>query len=290
MLQWLTYWKKALLDSVLLTLLVIVLFRYFFVTADREIIFLYYHLDWVPWDAVTQSRHWMTSLVVSGVVLIAEFFLLSINMLQKKDLPPAWFISLLTTIPSAVAVYYITSQMGESPLTWEYTLATTIAIILGLNMAIPTAHYLAKKQLKSVLLLPYILALTPLLILLKAVELLEKNSSVTKEQISLILLGVIIVSFCVPLITSLIYHWRKLLSVSPWRIYFVSLSAAYLILPLIHFLFFTPHQARYISTSSNFFANDPLLQIAILFITLLMAGLAEILPHMAGLVPPSSQK
>jgi len=45
---------------------VLALFYYWFVVANRYVIFLYMHLDATPFDERTRSRYWMAGLVATG--------------------------------------------------------------------------------------------------------------------------------------------------------------------------------------------------------------------------------
>lgn len=52
----------------------------------------------------------------------------------------------------------------------------------------------------------------------------------------------------------------------------VGLALSYLLVPLFHHLFATPPGYRYITTASNFFAWNPLLQLAAFCVVALMAA------------------
>src|SRR6056297_2081111 len=102
--------KPALLKVALYALpaclIILSLFYYWFVIADRNDVFLYYHNmgprvpDTSPFSFVTASRYWMSGLVASGFVLLIYF---PINFVlfrvRKIYFPPDWRKILLFSFP-----------------------------------------------------------------------------------------------------------------------------------------------------------------------------------------------
>ena len=74
----------------------------------------------------------------------------------------------------------------------------------------------------------------------------------------------------------------------PLAVFLAGATIAWLLLPLMHYLLFTPADFRYITTASNFFANSPAVQALSLAVAALLAWLPGLAWRRGGLAHRSS--
>lgn len=250
-------WTLAIIHAIWICALILGLFFYWFAFANRYIVFLYTHLDAAPFDASTSSRYWMSGLVASGFVLIIYA---GINWLcglvasrgQWLYRPPRWWqVWLLCTIPLVLGILLITMRLNWPTLPLGLALACVATALAGLAMALLPGAIAANQPGQLISLCLYGIGVTPTLLLVRAVELPHYGLASASYAYT--------VAVAAPIAGA---AWLLLLigvqvrPPSPTAIFMAGLTLSYLILPLLHYLFFVPPTYRYITTATNFFAHD----------------------------------
>lgn len=266
-------WLRVLLYAILISAVVLGLFYYWFVTANRHIIFLYGHLGAAPFDDMTNGRYWMSGLVASGGVMIGwllwHWFTGRLVALRYRryDPPVWWQVWLLCLPPLAVGIPLITMSGNHPTLPLPLAASCAAVTLVGLAFALWPGAIIAQRPAACGWLGLYGLGLMPLLLLLRSVELPARGLSTTTNA-WLAAGGSLVGSWCWLALVSFL-HTRRASPVnsappvnSASQLLAAGICVSYLVLPLFHHLFFTPPDYRYITTSGNFFAFNPVVQIA----------------------------
>lgn len=265
----------ALLHATPITVFMLALFYHWFGIADRYAVFLYNHTihgPSGPFDEVTVGRYWMSGLVASGIVkvlYIAANWGLARLWLDYRA-PAWWRVWLACAVPLGVGIPFITMNVNSPTMPASIAASILIATVSGLMMALVPGAFAAHKPQELVWTAVYGLGLVPPLLLIRAVELPSRGITISVFLANAFEIGSII--FGVLWLGAMGIARARFRQPAPSAraIFLAALGWSYLFLPLVHHLFSTPTQYRYITTASNFFALDLGLQ---LLTFLIVAGL-----------------
>ncbi len=269
-------WRLALLHAAPVSLFVFILFYYWFAIANRYVIFLYDHLGATPFDERTSSRYWMTGLVVAGAVLVlyttANWFVARIYGLRYVAYrPPAWWrVWLLCVLPLGVGIPAITMSVNRPTLPLGLAVACAVVALIGLGCALAPAVLAAQQPAELGWLVLGGMGLAPVLLLARALELPGHGLVSRATAWTFAGGGVAVGAIWLAAISGLRVRRRQPMGFAP--LYVSGLSLSYLLMPLVHYLLFTPSEFRYISAASNFFAYHPAVQ----FMALSLAAILTI--------------
>jgi hypothetical protein len=269
-------WKLAFFYAVPISLSVLGLFYYWYAVADRYAIFLYGHLGATPFDKITSSRYWMAGLVACGAVMclytITNWLLGRVAALQHQSYtPPTWrHVWLLSASPLIIGIPTITMTFNHPSLPFPHAIACLVATLVGLALALAPGSLAAQRPSDLGWLVLDGLGLMPALLLLRAIEL-PSRGLVGVSLAYIVAAGSILGGAAWLGIMTGLRAWRHRFWPTASALYIAGLCLSYLWMPLVHHLFFTPRDYRYISTSSNFFAFNFGIQLMVLFITGILA-------------------
>ena len=279
--HFLNHWSAAILHAAFVCLLVLGLFHDWFVVANRSVIFLYGHMGAAPFDEFTSGRYWMSGLVASGAVLVvytsANWLLGRIAGLRYGTYcPPKWWQTwLLCVVPLGLGILIITMTFNWPTLPWANALACVAATLLSLPFALAPSSLAAQHPAELGWRALYGMGLLPSLLLLRAIELPGKGFASAPAAYGVAFGSLLAGALCLAGLTWL-RAWRHKPQMGLGQLLAAGLCLSYVLLPLVHHLVFTPPDYRYISTSSNFFAFDPGVQLLSFGATVLLAvGVAK---------------
>lgn len=277
-------WKSALVHATLISLLISGIFYYWFVVANRHIIFLYNHYGATPFDGHTTSRYLMAGLVASGAVMVlytmANWYIARIAGLRYQHyIPPTWWtVWLLCLVPVTVSIVFITGTRNQPTLPWSLSCACAAVTLVGLAFALPPAALAASQPQKLVWLTVTGAGLIPSLLLLKAVELPAQGLAMTGTAYCVAIGSTVLGAVWL----SLLNWWqarRHQQRLKASELFITGMCLSYLLLPLLHYLLLVPPKFRYITASANFFALHPFVQLLCLGITGYLAWLSVQVPR-----------
>lgn len=280
-------------------LLVLGLYYYWFAVADRYVIFLYGHLEATPFDDVTRSRYWMAGLVAAGMVMVAALVVHGVvRMVVTRrggtyTLPDWRHVWLMCAIPVAVGILLITMLANVPTLPLSLALMSVAAAWVGLALALMAVQKFVQGAREFLWLAWISVGVVPALVLTRALEL--PAQGIIDMQVALIVTTVTIVLGLVwATLWLLLYQRRQKRTFAWWQLYVAVCVWSYAFLPLLHYWVFAPPAYRYISTSTNFFADSiwvQLLSFAIVGGILICATmLAEAVGKRHGVAQLSSAK
>lgn len=280
-------WKHALAHACGVVIVVMSLFYYWFAISDRYAIFLYDHLGAGPFDPFTVGRYLMTGLVASGVVLalyaLSQWLIGRLMGLrfQVYTPPPWWSVWVLSVPVLLMGIAAITMTQNRPTLPLELAAAVTATTLAGLAVALMPGRLAAQQPAELAWLGLNGAGLVPMLLLVRAIEL-PGRSLATPELAYTAAIG-----GCLASVAGLILlRWLRARlgrpPVGAGQLLLAGLAVSYLLLPLAHYLFFTPPAYRYISAASNFFAFSPGVQVLSWAFTSRTAGTADVLRHQDG--------
>lgn len=261
---------------------VLALFYYWFGIADRYALFLYGHVaiqpePAQPFDAITSSRYWMAGFVAAGAVMViytaANWLAAQVARWRGRRFVPSswWRVWLLCVVPLGIGIPLITMTLNAPtlpPLLAAACLGTTLT---GLAVALMPGAWAAKRPRELVWLGADAVGLMPPLLLLHVVEFADRSATVSRATFWIFAMVMIGLGIGWLGLMSLLRRWRRKEIPTAGALWFAALGLSYLLLPLVHYLVFTPAEYRYISNSENFFASNPLLQLAALGLAGLIA-------------------
>lgn len=252
-------WRGASFHALTVSSLVLALFYYWFGVADRYAVFLYEHLGAGPFDPRTVSRYWMSGLVASGVVLVvytyANWLWGRVQGLRgRRYTPPegwrVWLLSLPLIVPG---VLWTTMHLNWPVLPLPLAAACAVVAAVGLFLALIPARMATVQPGPFLWLTGAGAGLVPALLLLRVLERLPQGGkSVLYARVAV--LATLAGALWTLALAGVYARWRG----ATWRashLMVSGLSLSYLLLPLIHYLLFTPPAFRYISVADNFFAS-----------------------------------
>lgn len=267
-------------QAVLVSILITSAYYYWFSAADRNYLFLYGHFGWGPFHSITAGRYWMTALVLSAFIAllyIAFNLLLRLIflMLKKNYNLPSWKRVWLMSQPAiAAGIPLIIMNVNHPVMPLSITVKCVIAASAGLGLGLYTSEMFMRDAKKFLIISLAGTALVPPLMLVRALELPSKGI-LTMQSAILISTGSILLSVLFLIIVTFIYRSKN---IKPGKSYEIALSGlfyAYLVLPMLHYLFATPPGRPYITSSDNFFPDSFYLKIltwAVVFLIAYLTG------------------
>jgi hypothetical protein len=264
------------LHAVPISMFILGLFFYWFAIADRHVIFLYGHLGATPFDEVTSSRYWMSGLVASGFVAVGytplNWLAGRIAALRNAAYrPPAWWhVWVLCAVPLAIGIPLITMTVNWPSLPLSNATACAVVALIGLALGLAPGAWAAKRPFDLTWLVFDGMGLMPILSLLRAIELPGRGLVSAPVAYLAALVGILVGVVWLIFMTGL-RKWRGKSSPQASALFVAGLCLSYLLMPLVHHLFFTPLRYRYITTSSNFFAFNAGVQLIVLLVAALLA-------------------
>jgi hypothetical protein len=270
-------WRAALFSAIPVSLLILLLFYYWFGIADRYSIFLYYHdmgpvvPDTSPFSPVTSSRYWMAGLVASGAILVlygAANWLL--GRLVADYQPPAWWlIWMLSIVPLMIGIPAITMAVNDPKLPLVNALQATLSILVGLALALLPGEMAARRPGELLWLILDGVGVMLLLLTLAGLQNLPRWWINGGHWWTLMLVAALVAAAVWLLSVTALRTLFRIPVTSAAMLFLAGLCMAYVLMPLVHHVLGTDGQF-YITNSNNFFADNVALQIAI---WLLVAGL-----------------
>ncbi len=277
------------------SLFILGLFHHWFAVADRYAIFLYGHSApgiplAQPFDAMTRSRYWMAGLVATGVVMVVY---IAVNWVLGRIAhrrgqnyrPPAWWrVWVLCALPLIIGIPAITMTRNAPTMPFGLAAACVIATLAGLALALLPGEWAARRPIDLIWLALDGIGLMPILLLLRSVELPGRGVSVSMPLAILFAFGGLLAGIAWLGVMTVLRAWRRRPTPPAGALLAAGLCLSYLLMPLVHHLFATPPGWRYISTASNFFAFNPILQLAVFAVA---AGTAVVVTRLRVRYLPS---
>jgi hypothetical protein len=244
--------------SMVFILLSILAYWYLFAIADRKAVFLYEHLGSEPFDQMTVGRYWMAGLILSGCLAMIYFFAKLLMRLIYKELQLNKLKILIFSSCILFPATCVIMMNGKHPvMPLDIALSSAIALIIGLALGLNYVDLLFKKTKTTLITTIYAAGIVPILILFRVIELPAKGILNEKTAL-LIFLSVLISGF---LWLSLANRFTRKFRIHMKDTLTAGFFAAYVVLPMIHYLIATPKGYPYISSSDNFFPDSYLLRI-----------------------------
>jgi hypothetical protein len=274
-------WGKAAFWGWPSAAVVLVLFWYWYMVANRFIVFLYNH-DMGPqikstaaFSRVTSSRYWMSGLVAGGAVMICYTGLSwLLGRLMKSAHAPAWWrVWIVAGLPVLVVVPAITVRGGSPALPRGLAAVVTATALAGLLLAFLPGELATRQPKRLMWLAADGWGLAMLLVTLPQWEdlanWLRGEYGVLFITLSLVLTAVGLLWL---LSLSVLRKWRGTAVDGIAPTFLAGVLVCYLLLPFMH------HTAGsdgyfYISDSDNFFARHLIWQVLAWLAALAVTGL-----------------
>jgi len=269
-------WKDVLLHALAVTLFILGLFYYWFALANRHVIFLYGHLGAFPFDANTRSRYWMAGLVACGALLalygLANWFLARLaGVIYRRYSPPAWpRVWLLSAAPLALGILAITTRLNQPVLPLSVAAPCVLATLSGLALALALGSLAAQHLTELAWRALAGAGLVPIFLLLRAIELPGQGLASRQTAYTVAIGGTLTGALWLAAVAWLHARWCD----APYQashLFASGLGLSYLLLPLVHYVLFTPPDFHYISVADNFFASSWIVQLLSFSVAALLA-------------------
>lgn len=266
--QWadLRAWRHAALFAVPIVAFLLFLYYHWFAVRDRYFIFLYFHdmgaarFDTSPFGWVTVGRYWMTGFVAGGAVMVlygaANFILGRISKGYRA--PEGWRLWLLCAIPLIIGIPAIVMTVNDPVLPLRYAAQVTTALLIALAIAFWSGERTARQPMGCILLMIDGVGLAGLYLVTSGLDdLLGGRPGRAASYLVVGVIGLVLLA-----ISSVIYIWRGQIRMPTAITLFAGYaSVQYLLIPLIHHLFFSTDQASwrdpgyftYIPSADNYF-------------------------------------
>ena len=279
-------WLPALFHAAPITVLILVLFYYWFAIADRYFIFLYYHdmgprvPDTSPFSVATSGRYWMAGLVANGAVMVLYVITNWILGRLKPDYhPPAWWrVWAWCAVPLFIGIPLITMTANHPTLPLENAAQVTIVTLIAVGLALTPGKLAAKKPVNLLWLALDGLAMAFLFFFLAMLQdALRWWSMGVEWRMGIVLTGIVAGLIGLLIVTAL-RLWRRTPMPGTAMLFIAGACVIYLLLPLTHHLLVgTLEGYFYISTASNFFARTLSFQVMAWLVVALFAWGATLL-------------
>jgi len=256
-----------------LTLFLLALFYKWFALDDRYAVFLYEHLGAMPFDAVTTSRYLMAGLVACGAAMFLYLVLnFALARLVANYRAPAWTrVWVASALPLGSGIVWITTTQNAPTLPLSLALACALVTLVGLAFALMPGALAAENPRALAWLALDGFGLIPTLTVVRGIEMAERGLSIGAPMLYALALGSIVFGAVWLLGTNVVRARRRIATPSALAIFIAGMCWSYLALPLAHYLFATPANFKYITASTNFFAENLALQAIILVVAFLLA-------------------
>lgn len=253
-------WRRAVLEGLPCCVVLLAPLAWWFGWANRYVVFLYTHLDAMPFDAVTRSRYWMSSLVTSGMVLLYWALrcwlggLVARRQHRPWEPPEAWRVWLVWALPAGLGVLAITASLGAPVLPVSLALACAGVALLGLALALAPGRMAADSPGALLWLAADGAGLVLPLVLFRAV-LPETYGRLGASRAWIVASGSLLGAVLWLAALTGLRAWRRRPATDPGALLLAGLAEAYLLLPLAHYALSDPGGPYYISAASNFFPD-----------------------------------
>lgn len=261
------------IHALFLSFFILALFIYAFALVDRDLIFLYGHLGFGPLAEFTISRHWMTGLVIGGLVLVLY---LPLNLLLKKLFKryqfPDWanlscYLCLYLSLPLFILLNFI----AKPALPFLLNLWILVILFFALRLALYLTHFAFKNFKHYVWLTIDALSLLPVIMIVPT--LLQYGLKRSYPIFGLLIL-LPIVMLLLAWLWSVLMTWLSKRFKRPFpsslQLFLSAMGSAYLFFPFLHYFASNPGRVLYITNSDNFFASNPLIQLGAYVLVLAM--------------------
>lgn len=261
------------IHALVLSLSLLAFYVFCFAVSDRQLIFLYDHLGYGHLADFNLSRHWMTGLVVGGLLLISYLPLnLIIQKLYKKYQFPDWAnLSCYVCLFLSPPLFFLLNFIVQPVLPFLLNLTIFLILFLSVRLVLYLTH-LALKNFKDFFWLTLdAWSLLPVLFILPILT--QYGLKRSFPPFGLFVLSPLVMMLLVGLGFTLITWLTKRVKRTPpgsLQLFLSALSSAYLFFPFLHYFSSNPGGTLYISNSDNFFANNPLIQIASYILVLVL--------------------
>lgn len=252
----------TILWSLIISIFLIALYYFWYIIADRNILFLYWHMGYGPFGAFTIGRYLMSGLVASGFVFWGYLLLFyTIKKLYKTNKLPQWqTVWEYIIVISAIPLFIIIHIMGNPPLPLLLSLGVLVFLYAGIGIVLWSSHKIHANFKKSIWTMLQSITILPLFVLpLYITYYLKKNP----ENIAGLIIPVVyffIGSLLFSLIINVLLRRFKKTSGTAQDIFFFAMLFFYILLPLFHYIFLGPTLFSYITDSGNFFAHNLFIQ------------------------------
>lgn len=261
--------SSYLFPSALISVIVLSFYYLWFIFLDRRLIFLYGHMHHTPFDLFTASRHWMTGLVVSGIVLIiCTIVCLFIKRFRRgyqlSDWKIIWKYSCLIL---ALPLFGMLTFTGKPPMPILLSFWILIILFSGLRLALYASNFIISNFRQSIWTFFDGLALVPVLTVL-APSIVYGLKRPALQVTYMLIIPVIVVG------VSLFWFWIMTILLKRFKqpypslinVFLSGLTISYLLLPLLHYVGSRPGYVRYVTNSENFIPNSFWLQVVALLV------------------------
>ncbi len=258
----------TLFHTTSITLFLLALFYKWFALDDRYAVFLYEHLGATPFDAVTTSRYLIAGLVACGAAMLLYLTLnFALARLVANYRAPAWTrVWAASALPLGIGIIWITTTQNAPTLPLPLALACALTTIVGLAFALMPGALAAENPRALVWLALAGFGLVPTLTLVRGIEMANRGLSISAPMLYALALASIVFGALWLFGTSTVRARRRVATPSAPALFVAGLCWSYLTLPLAHHLFATPANFKYITASTNFFAENAMLQVGIFLI------------------------
>jgi hypothetical protein len=210
----------------------------------------------------------MVGLVLSGFISVLYY---TIRLAAGSGIEISWQgVMKKISLPLFIGIMLIMMTMGSPKMPFLIALSSATATTIGLSIGLSVADDLMTHLLKTIAATAIGSGFVPFLILFRALELPAKG--ILSQNMAIWIVVISIIAGYVWLWIAL-YFFRIY---EPTRLQILKgiVFLAYLVLPVIHYLFATPKGIPYITSSDNFFADNMLLRTAnwILLILFVYSG------------------
>ena len=169
----------------------------------------------------------------------------------------------MCALPLIIGIPAITMSRNTPTLPLGLAAACVVATLTGLALALLPGEWAARRPVDLTWLAFDGLGLMPILLLLHSVELPDRGVSVSMPLAILLACGGLLAGIAWLGVMTGLRAWRRRPAPPAGALLAAGLCLSYLLMPLVHHLFATPPGWRYISTASNFFAFNPVLQLVV---------------------------
>lgn len=215
----------------------------------------------------------MAGLVACGAVMVVRLVAsFTLARLVANYRAPSWArVWAVSALPVGGGIVLITTTQNAPTLPLNLARTCALVALIGLAFALLPGVLAAENPRAFVWLALDGFGLIPTLTVVRGIEMADQSSFIRAPLLYAMALGSIVFGAVWLLGTSSARVWRRVAAPSARAILIAGICWSYLALPLAHHLFQTPAHFKYITTSTNFFAENLALQAVILVVAFLLA-------------------
>jgi hypothetical protein len=191
---------------------------------------------------------------------------------NRSYVPPAWWRVWVVAAPALlVGIPLITMTVNEPTLPLTDAVACVGATLVGLAFALMPGAAAAERPVDLAWIALYGAGLMPALLLVRALEL-PAQGLISPAVAWGVAVGGTLAGGAWLMLVAGMEAWRGRSSPPTGAIFVAGLCVSYLLMPVVHHVVATPPGYRYITTSSNFFADHVGLQVLAMVVAALLAA------------------